>query len=62
MEETRFKLVFEKLAEHSVDQTGGNAPLVEVVEAMRPELDEIAELRRLVVELTDPQPVSYTTT
>jgi hypothetical protein len=62
MDQTRFKLVFEKLAEHSVNQTGDADPLVEVVEAMRTELDEIAELRRLVVEITEPQPVSYTTT
>jgi hypothetical protein len=28
----------------------------------RAEIDEIAELRRIVLEITDPEPTSYTTT
>lgn len=62
MDQARFKIIFEKLSEKSAVQTPPGEPLVKVLEAMRVELEEIAELRRLVLEVTEPEPVSYTTT
>lgn len=62
MDKTRFRLVFEKLSKESASEATHQESLVRVVEAMRPEMEEIAELRRLVLEITEPPPVSYTTT
>jgi hypothetical protein len=60
-DQTRFKIVFEKLAEA---QRAGAITEAEVAESaeIRAEGDEIAELRRMVNEITDPEPKSYTTT
>lgn len=59
MEESRFKIVFEKLAEMETTESGDT---IIVCEALRDEVDEIGELRRLVVETTEPDRKSYTTT
>jgi hypothetical protein len=59
MSACRFKVVFEKLAEASEQDP---QITVERVSFVREELDEIAELRRLSLELTEPEPQSYTVT
>ena len=60
-QQTRFKIVFEKLAEA---QRSGTITEAEVVESARlcVESEEIAELRRVVSEITEPEPKSFTTT
>jgi hypothetical protein len=57
-----FSIVFEKLHEAAVEQevaaqTGNSA-----VNATEAEVDEIAELRRIVLEITEPEPLSFTIT
>lgn len=59
MGDSRFKVVFEKLAEASEQD---QHVTVERVTFVREELDEIAELRRLSLELSEPEPQSYTIT
>jgi len=59
MEQTRFKVVFEKLAEVAA---GGDPVGHEPTSLVYEELDEISELRRLAVELSEPEPQSYTLT
>ena len=57
----RFTIVFEKLAELQADeslQPGGSVVPVDPI----PDLEEISELRRLVVEMTEPVTDSYTAT
>ena len=60
-QQTRFKIVFEKLAEA---QRGGAITEAEVEESaqLRAESEEIAELRRVITEITDPELKSFTTT
>jgi hypothetical protein len=55
-----YKIVFEKLEE--LKAKAENAECAPYSEPLRVEIDEIAELRRLVLEVTDPEPTSYTTT
>lgn len=59
--ESRFKIIFVKLAEALAKQ---NAPMPGETprEASSEEMDELDELRRLVLEITEPEPTSYTTT
>ncbi len=57
MEESRFKLVFEELAE--VAPSSGH-PGAEASVLIPAQLDEISELRRLSAELAEPEPQSYT--
>lgn len=57
--ESRFKIIFVKLAE-ALAQEG--PPEAKPHEASREEIEEIDELRRLVMEVTEPEPTSYTTT
>ena len=52
-----YDIVFEKLAEVTVDEE----PLIKH-EASVQELDEIEELRRFAAELQEPEPCSFTTT
>lgn len=59
MDNSRFKVVFEKLAESPEASRGIS---VERVTFVREELDEIRELRRLSLELGEPEPQSYTIT
>jgi len=63
----RFKLVFTKLRESL--EPGPHAELskapIEIkppLEMSREELEEIDDLRRIVLEVTDPEPMSFTTT
>ncbi len=60
MEQTRFKVVFEKLAEAT--SSAGETASLEPMSLVYEELDEISELRRLAVELSEPEPQSYTLT
>jgi hypothetical protein len=60
-DQTRFKIVFKKLSEVVGEQAGLREPLSES-EAMRVEIEEISELRRLVLQTTETEPKSYTTT
>lgn len=56
-----FEVVFEKLAD--LDKQDSNmSQLVEQTKELAPECQEIAELRRLVLDLVDSEPASYTTT
>jgi hypothetical protein len=57
--ESRFKVVFEKLAEVALS---GDVPVGEASVLIPGELDEISELRRLCAELAEPEPQSYTLT
>jgi hypothetical protein len=58
MIENTFTIIFQKLEVPAHAHEEPVAP----AEASRAEIDEIAELRRLVLEITDPEPTSYTTT
>jgi hypothetical protein len=60
-QQTRFKIVFEKLAEAQRDGAITEAEVAESAR-LRAESEEIAELRRVVSEITDPEPKSFTTT
>lgn len=51
-----FTIVFEKLDEVYQSE------LPAIPYAAGQEIDEIAELRRIVLEVTEPEPLSYTTT
>jgi hypothetical protein len=61
MDQTRFKIVFKKLSEAAAKEEGLKESVSEAA-AMRAEIEEISELRRLVLETTEPEPKSYTTT
>ena len=58
-----FTIIFQKMAEQDPIQApqkldgGVMLPIQGIVE-----LDELAELRRVVTEITDPEPLSFTTT
>ena len=67
VESCRFKLVFTKLQE--VLEEDARKELVKskveirrAGEVSREELDEIDKLRRIVLEATEPEPMSFTTT
>jgi hypothetical protein len=66
-ESSRFKLVFTKLQEVLEEDTGKD-PLKAKVEirrtgeVSRQDIDEIDRLRRIVLEATEPEPMSFTTT
>jgi len=63
----RFKLVFTKLQEVLEEDTR-KQPLKAKVEirrtgeVSREDIDEIDKLRRIVLEATEPEPISFTTT
>ena len=59
MEPSRFKVVFAKVAEAIGSGEPERAEQPGLVSA---ELDEISELRRLALELSEPEPQSYTLT
>ena len=59
MAENRFSILFRKLSEADADASKLTESMSEANSA---ELQEIAELRRLVLEITEPEPNSYTTT
>jgi hypothetical protein len=60
MDEPRFRIIFEKLAETAAEEREGDG--ASMSDELRAEIDEIAELRRLVLETTEPDQKSYTTT
>ena len=62
MEQGRFRIVFEMLAKAVDEQAGSSGESLHEFQTMRDEIDEIAELRRLVLETTEPDPKSYTAT
>jgi hypothetical protein len=53
-----FTIVYQKLSEALAP--ADNAPPVSCAEAGASEIDEIDQLRRVVLEVTDPEPMSYT--
>jgi hypothetical protein len=57
-----FTIIFDKIGQSQVDvpeqQSGG----VMLSGESLAELDELAELRRVVAEITEPEPLSFTTT
>jgi hypothetical protein len=55
--ERDFTIVFEKL-----EEARGGADASDLQQVMAAELDELAELRRIVVEISEPEPLFYTTT
>lgn len=61
MEESRFKVVFLKV-EEEVKKDQGVVQLAKDVQELQQELDEVAELRRFVEQISNPLPKSYTTT
>ena len=61
IERTRFRIVFQKLAEARLAGAIAEAEIVEGAE-LQGEAEEIAELRRIVREITEPEPRSFTTT
>ncbi len=58
-----FTIIFDKMHEeacgNALEQQGGSVMLTG--ESLI-EMDELAELRRIVAEITDPEPLSFTTT
>ena len=60
MTETRFKVVFTKLAEASEDQDGMD--LLAACDELQDDVDEVSELRRLALALREPDTPSYTST
>ena len=61
MEPTRYRIVFKKLSEAIAEEGEREKTLVEI-KSIRTESEEIAELRRLVLETTESEPRSYTST
>ncbi len=55
--ERDFTIVFEKL-----EEARGAVDASELQQSVDTELDELAELRRIVVEISEPEPLSYTST
>ena len=60
--EKDFSIVFEKLHEAAAEQEAAAQQENFKVHATEAEVDEIAELRRLVLEITEPEPLSFTIT
>jgi hypothetical protein len=61
MSEIDFKIVFDKLAASESEDPAVRSLLIETRD-LRSESQEIAELRQLILELAEPEPLSYTTT
>jgi hypothetical protein len=66
-ENPRFHLVFTKLRlaldkENQQEAVKPGLEVCRISEATREELDEIDILRRIVLEVTDSEPISFTTT
>jgi hypothetical protein len=59
MNQETFTIVFQKLSEALAEE--GESQVHSTVEASRAEIDEIDELRRMVLEVAEPEPSSYTT-
>ena len=61
MENTRFRIVFQKLEEAMAGPIEDVEEL-EDLRILRSEIDEIEELRAIVLETSEPKPSSYTLT
>jgi len=61
MDESRFRIVFEKLSQVTAEERSGDGLLDESGE-LTLELEAISELRRLSLEIAEPEPITYTTT
>ncbi len=66
-ESPRFKLVFTKLRQALEQEPYKERPMAKVEvrwtsEMSQEELEELENLRRIVLEVTDPEPMSFTTT
>jgi hypothetical protein len=58
-----FAIIFEKMDEQArVDEPEHEGVTVMLTGEGLVELDELAELRRVVAEITEPEPLSFTTT
>lgn len=57
--ESRFQIIFVKLAEALAEPAPSEA---KPRDTSPEEIDEIDQLRRLALEISDPEPMSYTTT
>jgi hypothetical protein len=53
-----FEIVFQKLSEAVGEE--GEPQVPDPAEASRAEIDEIDDLRRMVLEVSEPEPNSYT--
>jgi len=62
VEQDRFGIVFVKLAEAIDEQAALVGESLPEFQSLRDEIDEIAELRQLVLETTEPEPNSFTST
>ena len=62
MSENRFKIIFEKIDEIAESNTKPEDTLQSDVEALAPELEEIAELCNLAAAISSPLSTSYTST
>jgi hypothetical protein len=57
-----FTIIFEKLEEQArVEAPGQHGGIVMLSGESLNELDELAELRRIVAEITEPEPLCFTT-
>jgi len=56
-----FTIIFEKMDEEARADASPERGAVIISAESLVELDELAELRRLVTEITDPEPLSFTT-
>lgn len=61
MRENGIDIVLDKLAAAEAEDPGLRSLVIETRD-LASECQEIAELRRLVVEVSEPDPISYTTT
>ena len=63
MTQTRYSIIFKKLAEvKDIDSLGSKGLGPFDPKLTESELDEISEIRRLALAISDPEPNSYTTT
>ena len=62
MDEGRFKIVFQKLKEAAQEQERREPNDEQTLRVNLAEVQEISELRRLVIELTEPEPKYFTGT
>lgn len=58
-----FTIIFEKIEEQArLEEPGQQTGASMVSQETFIELDELAELRQIVTEITEPEPLSFTTT
>ena len=59
--QNQFDIIFVKLDE-ALSADRKSAGVLSEAQTLETELEEIAELRRIVLEITEPEPSSYTST